>query len=495
MINDKNDYRKIKDEVTQVAQKVCESSEIEKFISHIDSKIRDFRQTMIIYGEYNTGKSTLINALFGKEVAKMGDAPETKEVHEYLYNGYTIFDTPGINVDNKDDLVTKEQLEKSEIVLFVISTDGSLEVEFVYEKIGEVVKAKKPIILVLNNKNGINPNSLQERQIINKVYLNLERIGKLNDIEEIENKISVYIVNAKEALKAKIENKHRLLSDSQILGLESAIDDCLTKSGHKEVVNALNQYIRNFINNMLETLDNKIDNKESNQIETLITLLKKQQESLNIELEKMVNNELVGADSRILEILLSQQSSIESKKSDIEKYLNAKVSNINEKAINIMKIAERELRTKTDEFLEFSTPNATTNLANIEAPSSDIFDEILPKIIEQVKAFIPTIINEIGGKAGWTQTLILIVSAILDMFNSYQKEERQKTMQLEARSKSQSEINKLKEQLINGYKNCIKITFDGTIDKIDNKAKQLKSDNSELLEMKNKLFAIIDRLS
>ena len=43
---------------------------------------------------------------------KQGDAPETKDVHEYEYNGYTIYDTPGLNQEEKMILLLQNKKKK-----------------------------------------------------------------------------------------------------------------------------------------------------------------------------------------------------------------------------------------------------------------------------------------------------------------------------------------------------------------------------------------------
>ncbi len=121
--------------------------ELYSFREHIEHKLKFFEPTLMIYGTYNSGKSTLLNALFGiEEMAKTGDSPETDRVHEYNYNGYTIYDTPGINAPIEHEEVTNKHLKKCEVILFVLSNDGSFEEEYIYKKVIEIVKHNKPPI-------------------------------------------------------------------------------------------------------------------------------------------------------------------------------------------------------------------------------------------------------------------------------------------------------------------------------------------------------------
>lgn len=52
------------------------------------------RPRIMVYGVYNAGKSTLLNALLGSEQAAMADRPETAEIRGYDWRGYTLLDTP-----------------------------------------------------------------------------------------------------------------------------------------------------------------------------------------------------------------------------------------------------------------------------------------------------------------------------------------------------------------------------------------------------------------
>ena len=278
-------------------------------------------------------------------MAKTGDSPETAEVHGYEYNGVVIYDTPGINAPIEHDDVTKEHLDKCEIILFVMSNDGSLEEEYIYNKISEIVKANKPIIIVLNNKRGTELNSNEAIEEINKVNINLSKIGDKHGIDKIENKVGLCMINARTALKGKVENKSLLLKGSNIGQLEVMLDDILVQSGSSEVINALNVYIQKFVNNVIERTDNKIDIKELQKIEELITYLEKSKQSSDIKLKNIVSKQMPILTDELSSSIL-EGTTKNNINSLIEEYYRKITQQIETEVHNI----ESNLKTKIDAF-------------------------------------------------------------------------------------------------------------------------------------------------
>lgn len=104
---------------------------------------------LVVAGEYNAGKSSLVNALLGRDVLPEGPTPTTAKVtklkyadqssspymdeHGVLVRGepvrvlasrLQIVDTPGTNaIDRSHEALTKEFLPLCDIVLFVTSAD------------------------------------------------------------------------------------------------------------------------------------------------------------------------------------------------------------------------------------------------------------------------------------------------------------------------------------------------------------------------------------
>lgn len=524
MLIDKSSYDVIKNEILEYGKKICTNEELESFSRHIDSKLNDFRPTLMIYGAYNAGKSTLLNALFGKEeYAKTGDAPETKEVHDYAYNGYTIYDTPGLNARPEDDIVTTKHLNKSEVVLFVISNNGSLEEEFVYNKISEVVKANKPIIIVLNNKSGIDLNSIEAIEVIEKVSYNLRQIGDRNSIDRIENKVEVCMVNAKSALKAKIENKNILLKKSNLPILEEKIEECLNNSGQKEVINTLNIYIKNFIDNLLTKIDNKIDNVQLKKIEELITYFEKLKQSSDIKLKNVIDKKMIAVTENISSMILNEGIT----ENSLRTYIDEAICDINQQISQIINSINNNISTKIGEFSkefeelvikEISFDSSSNRINDLEESliSDDIknklknvisdrrtLEEASKKILTLAKNHLPKNIMKgkgpvwMGKAAG---KAAIGISVAIEAYNVYsaQKEhnemiEKQRQMLMSARNNAQTISNSVKTSLYSMTDEIIDEIFNDLIISYRENSLKININNSEFLDIKDKFITILNR--
>ena len=106
--------------------------------------------SIMVYGVYNAGKSTLINALAGAEVAATGDIPLTSQVSEYLCGAFKIIDTPGIDAPIAHEKVTKEQLQKADVIIFVVNPIGVAEEQKTLDALISLVEKQKQVFLVLS---------------------------------------------------------------------------------------------------------------------------------------------------------------------------------------------------------------------------------------------------------------------------------------------------------------------------------------------------------
>lgn len=128
-------------------------------------KIRTYIPKVAIFGDAGVGKSSLCNALFGKEVAKVSDVKVgTTEMQEIDLDssdgGIVLLDFPGLG-DGKNDY-TKEYidaLENIDLIIWAIKADDrkyQIAVNF-YKKYLEQYRDTRPIIFVITQVDKIEP--------------------------------------------------------------------------------------------------------------------------------------------------------------------------------------------------------------------------------------------------------------------------------------------------------------------------------------------------
>lgn len=160
------------------------------------NKLRAGRVEIAVFGEISTGKSALINALVGKDVADVSiRGGWTKDVWDVPWqadgyvvpgfedSGVVLLDTPGLNeVDGAARTnMARDAAERADLVLFV--TDSDLN-ETEYSALVELASGHKPMILVVNKIDLYTPEQLDD-------LLELFRGPRLKGVIEPENIVCV----------------------------------------------------------------------------------------------------------------------------------------------------------------------------------------------------------------------------------------------------------------------------------------------------------------
>lgn len=174
---------------------------------------------LVVVGEYNSGKSTFINALLGDEVFAMGDLPTTRAIsilrygeagppeaigeHLQLYHyplevlhDLDIVDTPGTNsIERMEEEITREFVPRADLVLFVTSLLQPLtasELDF----LTHIRQWGKKVVFVVN---GIDRRNSEEQLDRVRDYLTLEVTARLGGSAP-----SIYFISALQALRGKL---------------------------------------------------------------------------------------------------------------------------------------------------------------------------------------------------------------------------------------------------------------------------------------------------
>jgi small GTP-binding protein len=184
---------------------------------------------LVVVGEYNSGKSTFINALLGDEVFAMGDLPTTRAIsilrygeagppeaigeHLQLFHyplevlrDLDIVDTPGTNsIERMEEEITREFVPRADLILFVTSLLQPLtasELDF----LTHIREWGKKVVFVVN---GIDRRNTDEQLDRVRDYLTREVTARLG-----ASAPSLYFISALHALRGKLAARPGQSQDS-----------------------------------------------------------------------------------------------------------------------------------------------------------------------------------------------------------------------------------------------------------------------------------------
>lgn len=406
----------------------------------------------------------------------------------------------------------------------VASNDGSLEEEYVYDKISEIVKVNKPIVIILNNKRGIRLNSKEAIEEINKVNVNLSKIGDRNGINRIENQVKLCMVDAKTALEGKVDNENELIIDSNILHLEKIIEEVLEKSGTTEVINALNNYIQKFIDAVIDRIDNKIDLKEVQKIEELITYLEKYKQSSDVKLKNIISKKTPIFADNLITKLLNTDTTENGLNDYIEEMIQDIIQEIEYEVHNI----ENSLETRCEEFIKefieinpeyehfdtFSQNNETKEpspfLEDLKDKTSDVFKNkdflksSAETILSNAKRYLPKKVMYgkgpvwIGKAAGKVAVALTVIMSVNDIYSAHAEHEkavqRERERTLSAKDSAQSISDGIKACLFVNIDEIVSVLFDNLIINYKRASRELSNGNESLIVNKDGLLGVLNRL-
>jgi small GTP-binding protein len=212
--------------------------------------------SIFVCGEFNSGKSSLINRLVGEQVAEIGILPTTKTIAPVVaanLKGLAFIDSPGTNsILAEHQALTERYLERSDCVLFVTSVERPLtdsEAQFlklveswnrpifvVLNKIDllsadelkavsdfvllglKTVLTESPMLFALSAKSAIGIEQLStnlNQLLTSKQRLKYKLAGALNSLELYLTKFSSYLEHQITATERELELLKRLLQRTQ----------------------------------------------------------------------------------------------------------------------------------------------------------------------------------------------------------------------------------------------------------------------------------------
>lgn len=196
----------------------------------LHGKAASMQPRIMVYGIYNAGKSTLINALMGRDEAEVADRPKTFRVTPYPWHGFTLLDTPGIDAPVRHEEETRAELERCDVVLFVVAIGGAIDEARTWQELVDIVRRGRRVMLIINNKQGLEPGSAEFLQVADTLRQHLQQAAEAAGLTGVLEQVPIHLTNARSALRGRLENKPALVARSGILALESELAEFLRKS-------------------------------------------------------------------------------------------------------------------------------------------------------------------------------------------------------------------------------------------------------------------------
>ncbi|MHC4268833.1 MAG: dynamin family protein [Planctomycetota bacterium] len=345
--------------------------EIEKKVSEMAAQI-DEPLYLVVAGEYNSGKSSFINALCGKRMLKDGPTPSTNKITLLTHGDnisseeiddhqcrmtyplealkdLTIVDTPGTNsIIAEHQLITEGFIHRSELVLFVTSADHPFtESERVFL---QLLKGKwdRKLLFVLNK---IDLKTEEEQnEIITFIEKNFYRLFGFEP--------KVICTSTKDAFLAKTTGDTELLQKSNIENVEQFIFEKMDYDAKMDlkILSPL-KYLVNVFDGLNGILSEKVAhcNNEIKSVEMF---------------EKRLKNKRQDMTEYILKYKTETQSVFTRLKEKVENFLNYYV---NIRAIITMKFAREKIDDKFKREV-FGVANPRTELERIINDAIDYVD-------------------------------------------------------------------------------------------------------------------------
>lgn len=279
----------------------------ESALKELEKKAQDSSLQIMLFGAYNAGKSTLINALLGEERAIINDVPTTYRVDHYDWNGIHLLDTPGVNAPIEHEEASEEQLKRSGLILFVIR-DGDMDAINLYERMFDLIRRGKKVFVALNNQ----LTSVEEKQFaIDHVQKILIELGSQRGVSDDDlREIIVLPINAKTACKGRLEGKEKLIEHSGFIALEAELLRWLEQQDdeQKKFLNFQSVVDELWYQPALASMSNNNQGETENQLREIRQkkdLLEIQRSNGLLKLRQLVNQEVESAKSTIANDLAS----------------------------------------------------------------------------------------------------------------------------------------------------------------------------------------------
>ncbi len=248
-----------------------------------EDKINNPDLKVMVYGVYNAGKSTLINAMAGAKLAEVDDVPMTDVVTEYTCGSYKVIDTPGIDAPLEHEEVTIKEMLKADAIIFVVNPIGVIEEQKTLEAMLNLLSEDKKVFLVFNEKHALS----DEDYLILKeqTYQKIQELAPKYGLYQVLQDIPICKINAKAALTARLQKSEGFLKSTGYINFESILQEFLGSITDIEIHNRLEAQLLSYLSKIIEHLESNTDSNIVKSYDELIRELKENRANLRQEVK------------------------------------------------------------------------------------------------------------------------------------------------------------------------------------------------------------------
>lgn len=182
---------------------------------------------LALLGQYNAGKSTLLNALLGRRAAMTGDSPETRKVTPYDWRDYHVVDLPGTDARLPDQAEALRAIQSAHAVLYVVSSQTGLDYATFWNDLKYLSGHHIPFLLVVNDKQP-HEDEAEEHSCREEMVGAFRR--KAAAVLGPDHAVTAYWVNARRAEVGRADGRPALVASSGVFVLENALIDYLSRT-------------------------------------------------------------------------------------------------------------------------------------------------------------------------------------------------------------------------------------------------------------------------
>lgn len=517
-----------------------EPQQVERFADHLQQGLNTKQPSIMFNGLYSSGKSSTINALIGKIVAKEGRNPTTDRVARYQWQGFDIDDTPGVDAPPEHEKVTQQQLEQSDLVLFVVSASAALDDQHTYSSILRLVSQQRKVMLVVNWRRDT-PTIEQQIATNDSLRQQLQKQALAMGLSdrEVLAQVPIHWINAKMGFQGKSEHKPQLLKASGLPAFEQALQHFINKTDQNQQERRLAANLVGLVREAQKSLQLRMDAMGTSGYQRMANRLQEEQSRIRGQLQQLIRRQRTslasdytqlaqsGSDVHSCEQQLTQR--IENLSKEVEQELQRQLQQTTQ---TLEQLADQLDQQQAKLQANVALPKGV-RLPNTEGSPNGIQEKtgLLPKgsmqllvqqiktehlveVMKQAKSLLPELFKGIGQKTmeKWAEKLlgatrfggplaqvgIQLISGLWQHYQQEQQIQREQAAMIrfheQVRAGAEQIAGQYQDSMLRGIDQILLQSLQPAQRFIENQLAEIDQNSAAFARHNNQLLSLINQL-